>query len=78
MSEWRDISSAPKDGTDIMLWCHFSLKPSIAICRYHESGRAGAHGRFVWLDQGGSTIAERIPTHWMPLPEPPQTVPEAA
>lgn len=62
MSEWQPIETAPKDGTAIIL-----------------SAYSGALDRMVswdgrWSDWGGVwTHHGRIsqPTHWMPLPTPP-------
>lgn len=64
MSEWRDIESAPKDGSLVLL------------CDIYE--RFDGHRIFVarWCD--GNRHKEWVchgyrkqATHWMPLPEPP-------
>ena len=61
---WQPIESAPKDGTDIILWL-----PWIGRVR---TGRWTMHKR--WSADFG--VAYRLPllgepTHWMPLPAPP-------
>lgn len=58
-SGWRKIRSAPKDGTHILFWDHgevFRGCYSIEYEVWYEVNRAG----------------HRYPTHWMPLPEPPE------
>lgn len=56
MTEWRDIESAPKDGTWVLTW---------SKCEGHGLGRYCA-----WmLDEGGKPFDQA--THWMPLPAPP-------
>ncbi len=66
---WRPIETAPKDGTRVLVW------------RPRESGDHIAHaGVDHWRDDnagGGSGSWYRSrryqqPTHWMPLPTPPQ------
>jgi hypothetical protein len=72
-SAWLPIESAPKDGTEVLVWaagCGFS------VMRWLSMG---------W-DDGDFHSGHRWPTHWMPLPAPPvlttggstpQTPPEA-
>ena len=64
--EWQSIETAPKDGGYILCWSegtHRILKyrsfPASSCC----PAEAG------WFDD----VLERwLPTHWMPLPEPPK------
>jgi hypothetical protein len=61
--EWRDISDAPRDRTEILAF--IKLSP--------DHGRIDKI-RFInneWADGGGHLWAGS-PTHWMPLPSPPQ------
>jgi len=68
MSEWRDISTAPKDGDNVLLF--------VATC---ESASPQSHIYLVayWNDvaweccETGKT-SDRGYTHWMPLPSPPE------
>jgi hypothetical protein len=69
---WRPISTAPRDGTEILVT--------------GESGHIPPHSRFyinahvrpgyrqgMWLDATGTRLADAgwEPLWWMPLPEPP-------
>lgn len=73
---WQTIETAPRDGTLIMLWCDYRDRERAEIARYAPEKFPGdyrPHGEFVWQSVGG-TIAERIPTHWRPLPAPPASL----
>lgn len=59
MSEWQDISTAPKDGTDVLLG------------NSHGSLMIGFWNGRAW-DDGDHRSFERWPTHWMPAPPPPE------
>lgn len=66
MMEWKPIETAPKDGTKILTWreCKEGSLGSITVSEWGRTGY-GEHWR-------PSPMAIRIaPTHWMPLPEPP-------
>jgi hypothetical protein len=60
-AEWQPISTAPKDGTRIMLWLDGPIRAPKAVF-----GRLDKGG---WVTEG-SGLAK--PTHWMPVPEPPK------
>lgn len=66
MSEWRDISTAPKDGTPVLLVIPENSGghiPPIFIGAYHGE----------WYTYGASssgTLWRGQPTHWQPLPAP--------
>lgn len=77
MSEWKEIKSAPKDGTKIDLWVVFlSGGYRWTDARWLESGAHSCSGPAGWCS------SERYPlhafterpsaTHWMPLPSPPE------
>lgn len=69
MSEWKPIATAPEDGTSILVCVTYSLGD-------------GEWETVQWVDWIKEPYVwphfrERIdiplpPTHWMPLPEPPQ------
>ncbi len=69
LSEWRDISTAPKDGTRALVW--IDLRGEHITDRSYAT--IGCWDEFwgVWRDgHVGPQLRER-PTHWMPLPPPP-------
>lgn len=62
MSDWQDIDSAPRDGTDVLLW----------------DGQAVELGHWLDWDDGTGDWVDRellplrpTPTDWQPLPPPP-------
>jgi hypothetical protein len=67
MSEWQPIETAPRDGHDILITNrgHGML---VRIAFWDEA--FGVGGR--WSTWPGRNPALYEPTHWMPLPEPPQ------
>ena len=62
VNEWQPISTAPKDGTRIMLWLNGPIRAPKAV-----------FGKWVgfagWVTEGSGSAK---PTHWMPLPEAPK------
>lgn len=63
MNDWRDISSAPKDGTEILLG---TLKDGRWFHIMSDWWTSRDHGSFwhAWCRYDFN------PTHWMPLPSP--------
>ena len=61
MSEWQPIETAPRDGSEILLFARGPYKDD-----YRGVGQ-WSEQRNDWL----WSFAIR-PTHWMPLPEPPR------
>lgn len=55
---WRDIATAPKDGTEVLLWTG-------------RFARAASFRRGRWYACGASRPYLRPIAHWMPLPPPP-------
>ena len=76
MSEWRDISTAPKDGTRFLAMLSYGDGVSrIVVVSYDvtaEKYKGGDYGPFVWALEGRGEVARDIATHWMPLPEAPK------
>lgn len=79
---WQDISTAPKDGTDVLIWncegaeiAHWAPKeddgPDQPGCD------EGWHGTYAWPGRSWGTRLQSFPqgqpTHWMPLPASPTT-----
>ena len=66
MSEWQPIETAPKDKTDILV-----LSEGRVVEAYWE----GSRSRGYWDSFFQSYESESLePTHWMPLPAPPNKV----
>jgi hypothetical protein len=87
--EWRPIESAPKDGTDVLVYKDVATVPVVHIAWYRseeEWNESGQHCGFCdsleewlgwWSYTRNSVTQERLegyaePTHWMPLPAPPE------
>jgi hypothetical protein len=71
---WRQIATAPKDGTYLLLWEQYSTNPFVGCWAFgawtvsHE--HVDAEGGWDGANVVDSISQERI-THWMPLPAPP-------
>ena len=61
--QWRPIETAPKDGTDIL-----TIYRKQCSVRYWGEGEDGEN---AWQPR----IRGVFPTHWMPLPAPPEQAP---
>ena len=59
MSDWKSIETAPKDGTEILLYA----LGDIGLCYWCDDGLLG----WTW----GLHKKFNNPTHWMELPLPP-------
>ena len=69
MSDWQPIETAPKDGTVVFLYW-----PTMSITRYPAAGMH--HGdEYGWEMYVDRDYGEIFPTHWMPLPAPPEPAP---
>jgi hypothetical protein len=60
MSEWKPIETAPRDGSDVLIWCYTG---EIGIAHFDYATFAWWHNLCEYPD----------PTHWMPLPPPPES-----
>lgn len=75
MSEWQDISTAPKDGTKVLLWGPKDANgPEVyAVCMWDT-----IHSE--WISPEDAPEVHTCPdafawigfTNWLPLPEPPK------
>lgn len=63
--KWQDISTAPKDGSEIMVWKKGWLYPHNG----YWDANVGEEGS--WENPFTNDCMDQ-PTHWMPLPDPPQ------
>lgn len=80
VSPWRDIESAPKDGTEILGWRHDCGVFTVRFCSAEdfltssemEGWSDRRRERFDWFcadfAHGDRLEGDLIPTHWMPLP----------
>jgi hypothetical protein len=58
--EWQDISTAPKDGRDVLVYDQVYGVVSAYFDKYY------------WYPHPSSRDSDSLePTHWMPLPKPP-------
>lgn len=65
MPEWQPIETAPKDGTRILVWPYWS-DGTPEVVKWVKMRRVPDR----WEVHGG-TFLNSQPTHWMPLPDPP-------
>lgn len=79
--KWQPIETAPKDGTKVDLWAQLvplgaqaSNEMRFPNCRWDE--HYGAHHPDVeFAHKWSGCPSSYVPTHWMPLPEPPHPTP---
>lgn len=72
--DWRPIENAPKDGTPVLVYApqgctQWTMYTPLWICRW-DTGR---HEGGAWTEAGGELWTTCEPTHWMPLPQPPES-----
>ena len=82
MSEWREISSAPRDGTEIILRKGDRVTSGSWEVIYETENHFDSNGNYIcsetiehgasWCSYDGGFCEDDEPTHWMPLPEPPK------
>jgi hypothetical protein len=65
MNNWQPMDTAPKDGTQILIYTGDAIEPTIFLAGYDADTTYRG-----WYDDGGSHIS--MITHWMPLPAPPE------
>jgi len=72
MSEWQPIETAPKDGRDFLAvdsWEDDGEIINLWLVGYFHKGANRFHYGSADEDH---FVVDHTPTHWMPLPEPPQ------
>lgn len=67
MSGWQPIATAPKDGTTILILA----EQDVSVVRWHSDWVCYADG--VPAEYDGEITTAFRPTHWVPLPAPPET-----
>ena len=70
MSEWQDISTAPKDGTHILCYSKENRDAPIYVVKWDE--HSFFHNEIGWKEASGENYFLWAPTHWMKLPEYPE------
>lgn len=69
---WQPISTAPKDGTWLLVTgCNTS--PLVLVAGYRVEANRRSYPEDRWVAWGNITV--RPPTHWMRLPDPPEEAP---
>jgi hypothetical protein len=63
VTEWRDISTAPKDGKDILVYCEETKEQIVAFFQF-------GGWQFATASDGERIVCS--PSKWMPLPDPPE------
>lgn len=58
---WQPIETAPKDGTDILVGFAHQDRPSVVVGWFDK-----------WAEYDSQNVLKGNPTHWMPLPPPPE------
>jgi len=70
---WQPIETAPKDGTEVLLWEKHTYVPVVGLYRV-QAGKWRASQEHYDVDGDGcvvDTLCQEYITHWMPLPAPP-------
>ena len=72
MTEWRPIETAPRDGSGMMILGKSGVV--LSPCQW-ETGEISEDGFWLWWQAEPEWLTEvKDPTHWMPLPEPPEVI----
>jgi imidazoleglycerol phosphate synthase glutamine amidotransferase subunit HisH len=64
---WRPIETAPQDGSRLLGW----VDGEVRFIFYGKTSHVPIYGWNV-CDQGAEDCDLVMPTHWMPLPPPPE------
>ena len=77
-SAWKPIESAPRDGTAILVYWHSPHVEEHTVCDVNCAVSAwwseeGENGEWIcYMDMPEDPTLHFDPTHWMPLPPPPE------
>ena len=76
---WQPIETAPKDGTEILVYTHCDTIEITAwyqmhVADYEDTGNGLFRKVHKLCHEGWNS---NTPTHWMPLPAPPSSAPGA-
>lgn len=64
---WQPLETAPKDGTFVLMY----RNGTVDTARWYDDWM---FGRSAWGNGSWSYPDHALPSHWMPLPEPPQGI----
>lgn len=73
--EWRQFDTAPEDGTEIIVW---RADSGVFTSFYREADwwiatpTRPPEEDAAWFATTGEDLSDDLPTHWMPLPSPPE------
>lgn len=70
MSEWRDISSAPRDESPFLAYGKYQYPGDLSVTEYFEVARYSGDDEWPWED-GEGQHREGFFSHWQPLPAAP-------
>lgn len=73
-SRWQPIETVPKDGCEVDLWCINISRGSDGAARFPGMSWDGQR----WEDWRYILESKWRPTHWMPIPAPPEQVEKMA
>lgn len=70
---WKPISSAPRDGTSVIVYSKevHDFDDPTSVSHWSEFNNAWCFSHY------DRYLGPENPTHWMPLPEPPKETPDA-
>lgn len=68
---WQPISTAPKDGTHILLWVGTTYRGYWAT--FSDNG--AWDDPLLYWQKADTAFSPLTPTHWQPLPPPPEPTP---
>jgi hypothetical protein len=70
---WRPIDTAPKDGSEVMLWSRYQTNPVIGEWCKNRWWASVDGSRVIesQTDFGTDYLSVEVPSHWRPLPTPP-------
>ena len=86
-NEWQDISTAPRDGTEVLVWrdhmgillARFTSAAEFLTDAELEEWEGDTAHQEDWFAadfvSGCRLEADCSPTHWQPLPPPPESRP---
>lgn len=70
MTEWQDISTAPRDGTRVLLLDDDGETILSGLWGRRFFAKNDSDWQWVMFEGDSETLCN--PTHWMPLPQPPK------